>query len=287
MRLSAPRALVTTPRALVVTPRALVVALALLAAGHAIASLPQTDSPLDRRAALTHSQAAIDRPVGDHTFTAADGRRVRLSDYRGRPLVVSFVYTACYQICPTTTQFLAGAIRSARQALGPDSFAVATMGFNLPQDTPEAMRQFARQQDVALPGWDFLSPDMAGLDALLERFGFSYVATPKGFDHLLQISILDGNGRVHTQLYGDQFELPLLVEPLKALATGTPTPPLSDLGELLERVRLLCTVYDPAAGRYRLNYAIVIELLVGASILVAGAASVTYEWRKRARAERG
>ena len=265
----------------------LVATLALLAATPVMASVPQPDSPLDRRAALTHSQAAIGRPVGDHTFTAADGRRVRLSDYRGRPLVVSFVYTACYQVCPTTTQFLAGAVRSARSALGAESFAVATIGFNLPQDTPEAMRQFARQQDVALPGWDFLSPDIAGLDGLLERFGFSYLATPKGFDHLLQFSILDGNGRVHTQLYGDQFELPLFVEPLKALATGTPTPPLSNLGELLERVRLLCTVYDPAAGRYRLNYAIVIELLVGASILIAGAVSVTYEWRKRSRAERG
>ncbi len=266
---------------------AFVSVLALLGATRAPASVPPPDSPLDRRAALTHSQAAIGRPVGEHTFTAADGRRVRLSDYRGKPLVVSFVYTACYQICPTTTQFLAGAVRKARAALGPESFTVATIGFNLPQDTPEAMRQFARQQDVAIADWDFLSPDIAGLDTLLERFGFSFAATPKGFDHLLQVSILDGNGRVHTQLYGDEFELPRFVEPLKALATGTPTPPLSDFGELLERVRLLCTVYDPAAGRYRLNYAIVIELLVGASILLAGVVSVTYEWRKRSRAQRG
>jgi len=49
----------------------------------------------------------------------------------------------------------------------------------------------------------------------------------------------------------------------------------------LENVRLLCTVYDPSAGRYRLNYVVVIELLVGASVMLFGIGFVLWEWRRR------
>jgi hypothetical protein len=49
-------------------------------------------------------------------------------------------------------------------------------------------------------------------------------------------------------------------------------------------VRILCTVYDPAAGRYRLNYAVLIEFLVGASVLLAGIGFVALEWHRRRRA---
>ena len=35
------------------------------------------------------------------------------------------------------------------------------------------------------------------------------------------------------------------------------------------KVKLFCTVYDPAAGRYRLNYSLFVEIFAGASILIA------------------
>ena len=54
---------------------------------------------------------------------------------------------------------------------------------------------------------------------------------------------------------------------------------------MLEKVRLLCTVYDPAAGRYRLNYVVLIELLVGASVMLGGIGFVGWEWRRRRRPE--
>jgi protein SCO1/2 len=50
---------------------------------------------------------------------------------------------------------------------------------------------------------------------------------------------------------------------------------------MLEKIRLLCTVYDPAAGRYRLNYVVIIELLVGASVMLGGIGFLIMEWRRR------
>ena len=62
-------------------------------------------------------------------------------------------YTGCFQVCPTTTKHLESMVRQAERALGPGTFRVATIGFNLPFDSPEAMRDFARKQGVRDPNF--------------------------------------------------------------------------------------------------------------------------------------
>jgi protein SCO1/2 len=241
------------------------------------------DELLSAKEALRTSQAAVGRQIGDYTLAASDGTRVRLADFRGKPLLVSFVYTGCTQVCPTTTKFLSQAVREAQAALGADAFSTLTIGFNPPADSPQAMRAFARRVDIDLPRWRFLSPEIADVDALARDFGFSYVATAGGFDHLTQLTVVDANGRVFRQIYGESFELPMLIEPLKALVTGAPAP-TGTLSALLDRVRVLCTVYDPRGGRYRLNYGLFIEIFAGLTILGGVAWYLASEWRRAHRA---
>ena len=244
----------------------------LLGAGPALA--------LDSSEALRTSQAAIGRQLGEYAFRDSAGREVRMSQLRGQPLVVSFVYTGCFQVCPAATQFLARAVAEAERTLGPGKFRVATIGFNLPFDTPQAMKQFARKQGVDAPNWMFLTPDAAELPGLLADFGFRFEQTVAGFDHVLQASIVDAEGRIYRQLYGESFAAPQFVGPLVELVARAPRPG-GDLASYLEQVKLLCTVYDPASGRYRVNYAIVIELVVGASIFLVGIPALVIEWRRR------
>ena len=234
----------------------------------------------DQDAALRASQAVIGREVGDYALRDAAGRSVRLSQLRGKPLVVSFVYTGCFEVCPTATRFLAKAVKAAERELGAGSFRVATIGFNLPYDTPQAMAEFARKQGIDSPDWKFLSPEAGTVEALTRDFGFRYEATPAGFDHLLQVSIVDAQGRIYRQVYGDAFSVPQFTGALLELAQNAPRPAGGIVG-LIDKVRLLCTVYDPASGRYRFNYAVLIELFVGASIIVFGFATVIVEWRRK------
>lgn len=238
----------------------------------------------DEKAALKESQAAIGRQVGDYALRDSEGRTVRLSDLRGKPLVVNFVYTGCFQVCPAATAFLAKAVADAERTLGPGTFRVATIGFNLPVDTPGAMKDFARRYGVASPNWQFLSPEAATLLQLVADFGFRYEPTPAGFDHLLQVSIVDAGGRIYRQVYGEEFGTPQFTGALLQLAQGKPVP-AGDLPAWLEQVKLLCTVYDPASGRYRVNYVVVIELLVGASVMIGGIGFLVIEWRRRRRAQ--
>ncbi|MGE5128569.1 MAG: SCO family protein [Sphingomonadaceae bacterium] len=260
-------------------------ALRALAAIALALALATPASALDFPSAMKQSQAAIGRVVDDYAFTSADGRRVRMSDFRGKPLVESFVYTGCSQICPATTRFLATAVKEANRALGTDAFNVATIGFNLPFDNPAAMRQFARQQGVDDPRWTFLSPDAGSVEALTRAFGFVYAPSPGGFDHIAQVTIVDANGRIARQIYGDTFDPQLLVGAVREVTTGAPGA-LQDLSGLLDRVRVLCSVYDPATGRYRLDYSLFIEIFAGLTVLGAIGYYLGGEWRRQRRARR-
>ncbi|TAK37542.1 MAG: SCO family protein [Betaproteobacteria bacterium] len=240
---------------------------------------------LDEKAALRSSQAAIGRQLGDYAFRDSRGRDVRLAQLRGQPLVVNFVYTGCFQVCPTTTKALALSVAAAERTVGPDKFRVATIGFNLPFDTPQAMKQFAKQQGVTASNWLFLTPDAETLPQLLSDFGFSYEQTSAGYDHLLQASIVDAGGRIYRQLYGESFAAPQFVGPIVELLANAPRP-LADVAGLFEQAKLLCTVYDPSSGRYRVNYAVVIELIVGATIFLVGIPVLIFEWRRRRRTQR-
>jgi protein SCO1/2 len=82
-------------------------------------------------------------------------------------------------------------------------------------DSPAALRNFAAQRRINDANWEFLSPRREDVAALARDFGFSYVATPSGFDHTLQVSILDAEGRLRRQVVGDSFTADLLGEPLK------------------------------------------------------------------------
>ncbi|MCP5266817.1 MAG: SCO family protein [Burkholderiaceae bacterium] len=220
----------------------------------------------DARVALAASQAAIGRRVGDYFLRDSTGQAFRLGSLAGRPYLLGFVYTGCFQSCPVATRFLADAVRKAREALGRDSFEVITIGFNQPFDGPEAMAGFARQAGVSDAHWRFASVEGADVAALAADFGFSFERTPKGFDHITQVSVVGPDGVVYRQVYGESFELPLLVGPLRELIMGQTRESLSP-GDLWRRVKLYCTVYDPVTGAYRANYALFFEIFVGASVL--------------------
>lgn len=239
------------------------------------------EARLDPDTAMAASQAAIGRKLGDYTFTAAGKRQIRLADYRGKPLIVSFIYTGCTAACPVTTRQIADAVRAARSVVGADDFHVVSIGFNLPHDTPEAMRDHARRFGLDIPGWDFVSPQQGELERLLAEFGFSYVRTAWGFDHLAQVTVVDAAGRIYRQVYGD-IPVQRLTDPLKELIEGTPLP--RGVADFIDRVRILCTVYDPRTGRYRLDYALFIEIAAGLTILGATAWYLASEWRRQRRA---
>ncbi|MGI9483099.1 MAG: SCO family protein [Hyphomicrobiales bacterium] len=234
-------------------------------------------SPEDE--ALRISRAAIGARIPDLTFQNIDKEPVKLSDFEGKPLVISLVYTACADVCPAVIDNLYPAIEAAQSALGKDSFSVVTVGFDVSQDSPERMRSFARTRGIDLPNWHFLSGDNASVSKLIKVVGFTIVPSAGGFDHMAQVSMVDADGTVYQQIYGGTFSAPALVEPLKDLVYDRKQP-LASVAGIIERVKLFCTVYNPNTGRYYFNYSLFMGIAIGLACLLLVLGWLIREFRR-------
>jgi protein SCO1/2 len=131
-------------------------------------------------------------------------------------LLVNFIYTACFQVCPTTTKNLQKAVPKTRSA------SCSGRSLQHRQHRLQPALRFARGDEglcrsygIHLPNWEFLSPATAIVADVTQNFGFSYVATTAGFDHLNQITLVDAEGSIVRQVYGENFTPKDIAEPLK------------------------------------------------------------------------
>jgi protein SCO1/2 len=233
---------------------------------------------LDPRQAMEISEAANGRAIANYRLTDSTGAPFALSDYRGKPLVISLVYTACSSICPPTTQRLINVVNQANRIIGPDRFAVLTIGFDARNDTPARMTQFANVQGVKIANWRLASADAGTIEALLRDLGFSYASVAGGFDHIAQTTIVDRDGKVFRHVYGDDFPIPMFMEPLKDAVYGT-TNALTIDG-IFDRIKFICTTFDPGAGRYKIDYGLMFGSVIAALSLVVFGGLLLREWNR-------
>jgi len=236
--------------------------------------------------ALQRSQDAIGNVLSNHPLTDDKGHALSMDDLRGKPLVLSLIYTSCARICPMTTRHLAKVVDKARDALGEDSFNVAVLGFDAYNDSPQAMIRFASKQGIDDRGWTLLSASPKTIKALSKELGFEFYSSPNGFDHITQATVIDADGRVYRQVYGEVFDTPLLVEPLMDLVLGRPKPNQTLLSELIDKVHFFCTSYDPVRDAYYFDYSLFIGMSIGASIILTGIILLVREYRHGRRSAR-
>lgn len=246
------------------------------------AAAQESGGRLDPRRVMERSEQAIGRQLGAYTLTDHSGAPLSLASFRGQPLIISLVYTACSSVCPLTTQHLADAVAQARKVIGGERFSVLTVGFDARNDTPAKMAQFASRQGVKDDDWKLASGDPATIMALLRDLGFSYTTVAGGFDHITQTTIVDRDGKVYRHVYGEDFPMRMFMEPLKDVVYGTTT--TFTLSGLLDRIKFICTTFDPGAGRYKIDYGLMFGSVIAAFSLVVMGGLILREWRKTNRA---
>jgi protein SCO1/2 len=104
------------------------------------------DAPVVQSAPKSAFEGALLPPgVKAPTFTLKDerGRTVSMRQYRGKPVVVTFLYSHCKDTCPIEAQQIKGALDD----LGHDLPALA-VSVDPPGDTPKSVDRFNAKQGV-------------------------------------------------------------------------------------------------------------------------------------------
>lgn len=122
----------------------------------------------------------------DFDLRNQDGERVSMRDFRGEPVLVTFLYTTCEDTCPLQAQIARGAL----DQLGHDVPAIA-IAVDPPRDTPERARAFLSKQR-ALGRLDFVLGTRAQLRPVWR--GFAIRPQSMTQEHQARFTLVDPRG---------------------------------------------------------------------------------------------
>lgn len=140
---------------------------------------------------------APEPPAPDFALQDPSGRTVRLADFRGKVVVVTFGYTNCPDVCPMTLTILAEATR----ALGDDARRVQVVFITVDPERDSAER-LGRYAPAFHPSFLGLRGDAAATARAAESFDVEYRKQPGripeaySVDHTAASFIVDPDGQL-------------------------------------------------------------------------------------------
>jgi protein SCO1/2 len=132
----------------------------------------------------------------DFDLKNQDGEDVRMRSFRGRPVIVTFLYTTCEETCPAQAQ----TVRGALDQLGHDVPALA-IAVDPPRDTPQRARAFLTKNRV-LGRLDFVLGSRAQLRPLWKGFAIQPQTVTQ--EHQARFTLVDKRGFQRIGFPGDQ-----------------------------------------------------------------------------------
>lgn len=162
--------------------------------------------------------AGFEKPAAqDFSLTDHNGRRFRLSEHRGKVILLFFGYTSCTEACPV----ILGRVNSVFKQLGPDREKALAVFISVDpgRDTRQVLRDYVKYfsaRTVALTG------RKEEIDAVVEQFGARYEieksdsALGYHVNHTTDIYLIDQRGIVHSRFrHTDRADL--MANTLKSL----------------------------------------------------------------------
>ncbi|HEY1357810.1 MAG TPA: SCO family protein [Thermoleophilaceae bacterium] len=194
-------------------PRVLIalVLVAVFALGAAVLAAQGGSDSAGETASSKFEGALMPKGVKAPAFDLKDeyGKPISMSSFRGKPVVVSFLYTHCQNTCPAQAQ----TIRGALDDLGHDVPAIA-ISVDPPNDTDDSAQAFLSKQH-ALGRLHFVLGTRAQLSPLWKRFGIQ--PQTKNQEHLARVTLVDKRGYQRIGYPGAQATPERLAHDLKLL----------------------------------------------------------------------
>jgi protein SCO1 len=154
---------------------------------------------------ITGAEYGKELALTDHT-----GKPRTLADFRGKAVVVTFGFTHCPDVCPTTLADLA----AAAQQVGSDRVQVLFVTVDPERDTKEVLAKYVTAFDPKFLG---MYGDLAATRKVAQEFKVYFEKRKDGnVDHSAQSYVIDPQGRLRLFVRHDRISSDL-PEDLKKL----------------------------------------------------------------------
>jgi protein SCO1/2 len=165
----------------------------------------------------------VGEPVPDFAMTGQDGRTFRLSDLRGKVVVLTFIYTRCPM--PDFCPYMDRRFSELAQHLSPfpnraKDIRLISLSFDPEHDTPAVLREHARIRGAVPPLWSYAVASHAELAKVAAPLGLVFGPNGTEIAHNLSTAVIDRQGKLARLEVGTQanrWETADLIKSIHAL----------------------------------------------------------------------
>jgi len=170
---------------------------------------------ISQREAADNSQTVeaipkIEDEVPDFKLLNQDSRQIHLSQFRGRPLLLTFIYTRCPlpDFCPRTSMNFSEIHRKLQSVADPRRKPrLLTISFDTGHDTPSVLREYALRymHPADFEEWEFATGSPDEIRMITSYFGLSYQQDSGQIVHNLVTALIGADGKLVRLYEGNQW----------------------------------------------------------------------------------
>jgi len=160
--------------------------------------------------------------VPDGAFLDQDGRKRSFSQFKGTPVVMTFIYTRCPlpTFCPLMDRHFASLQKTMKDDAALRNVHLVTVSFDPTTDTPAVLKAHAKTLNADLKRWTFLTGDRDAVDQFAARFGVSVsraMNDPRDISHNLRTVIIGADGTLVKTYTGNDWSPDQVLSDLRGL----------------------------------------------------------------------
>lgn len=135
--------------------------------------------------------------VPDFQLIDQNGKLIRLSDFQGKPVVLTFIYTRCPlpNFCPLMSKNFQ-ALQQRLQKEFPDRFELLSVTIDPKFDRPEVLKEYASRYSANEKCWTFATGTQEQIDTIAGLFGLVHEAESGLLSHNLRTALIGADGRL-------------------------------------------------------------------------------------------
>ena len=171
---------------------------------------------------------SVGDPLPDYEFVDENGAGLKLSDFRGMPVALTFVFSRCPvpEYCPSMMRkFNEVRTQLKDDPEAPEKFHLLTISFDSWNDTPEIMKSWGAAFGHK-PGqpWSLLTTDTCcTITQIGANVGLKFGEVEGSYQHNIRTVVLDREGRIRRIFTDETWEPSQLIDEIKAANRPMPT----------------------------------------------------------------
>lgn len=170
-------------------------------------------------------QVEVGDMLPDCILTNQAGRQIRLSDFRGKALAFTFIFTRCpFPVyCPRMNNNLSKAQKELASWKGDTNWHLISISFDPEYDTPERLSKYATTYRYNPEHWSFATGNLDDIRGLGESFGLMFYKNKGTIEHNVRTVVINPGGRVQRIFPGNDWSADELVTEVKRASRAIPS----------------------------------------------------------------